>query len=79
MVNFIVGLILGATVGVCVAALCQTARDDRTDDLYRRLYRELLDKPNCNNCGDRECPYKPEWGGTVRVNCPLWVEPVEDE
>lgn len=27
---------------------------------------------NCNNCGKKNCEYKPDWGKQVRINCPLW-------
>ena len=28
--------------------------------------------PNCNDCVKEDCGYKPEWGMSVRYNCPLW-------
>ena len=27
---------------------------------------------DCNNCGKKDCKYKPEPGQMVRINCPLW-------
>ena len=30
--------------------------------------------PNCNDCGNRSCEYKPAWGESVRYNCPLYVK-----
>lgn len=27
---------------------------------------------NCNNCGKKDCEYKPAWGEPVRIRCPLW-------
>ena len=29
---------------------------------------------NCNNCGRKECQFKPEWGETIWWKCPLWEE-----
>ena len=29
---------------------------------------------NCNNCGKKNCEYKPDWGDQVRINCPLWED-----
>ena len=29
--------------------------------------------PCCNTCGKlKDCEYRPEWGDSVRWNCPLW-------
>lgn len=41
---------------------------------YARLGYNISTFGNCNNCGEEECKYKPEWGGIVRWNCPLWKE-----
>lgn len=27
---------------------------------------------NCNDCGAKDCEYKPDWGSPVRYNCPFW-------
>lgn len=27
---------------------------------------------NCNNCKAKDCKYRPDWGDSVRWNCPLW-------
>lgn len=40
---------------------------------YARLGYIVSTYDSCNNCGDKECKYKPKWGGPVRWNCPLWV------
>lgn len=39
---------------------------------YARLGYNISTYNSCNNCGDRECEYKPKWGDSVRWNCPLW-------
>lgn len=41
---------------------------------YARLGYEVSTYNNCNNCADKKCIYKPEWGKHVRWNCPLWKE-----
>lgn len=40
---------------------------------YARLGYEISTHDSCNNCGDKECTFRPEWGDSVRWNCPLWV------
>ena len=33
--------------------------------------KKILDLPTCNECGSRkDCQYAPEWGQSVRYNCP---------
>ncbi|MCD8086473.1 MAG: hypothetical protein LUF28_09190 [Clostridiales bacterium] len=78
MISFLLGLLLGGAVGVVVAALCAAAKDGEDVPAakggadYKRLYERLMALPNCNDCaGAKDCPCRPEWGGTVRVNCPL--------
>lgn len=40
-----------------------------------KSYEEILNLPNCQNCGKiGSCEYAPEWGQLVRYNCPLWEE-----
>ena len=39
---------------------------------YARLGYKVSTYDNCNNCKDKECKYRPEWGDSVRWNCPLW-------
>lgn len=39
---------------------------------YARLGYNVSTHNNCNNCKDKECKYRPEWGDSVRWNCPLW-------
>ena len=31
----------------------------------------ILILPSCNDCANTNCGYKPEWGESVRFNCPL--------
>lgn len=42
-------------------------------DEARRRYKASV-YHNCNNCGRKECQFKPEWGETVWWKCPLWEE-----
>lgn len=39
---------------------------------YARFGYNISTYDNCNNCRVKDCEYKPEWGRTVRYNCPLW-------
>lgn len=39
---------------------------------YARLGYNISTYNNCNNCKDKECKHKPNWGDSVRWNCPLW-------
>lgn len=77
MLEFICGIFAGGIVAAVIAARCrpaQTEQEETDAEFYRRLYAELMDQPNCNDCGDRkECEYRPEWGAAVRINCPLHV------
>lgn len=35
----------------------------------------IVNLPNCNDCAMQgSCDKRPEWGTTVRFNCPLWVK-----
>ncbi len=38
---------------------------------YARLGYKVSTYKNCNNCGRKECQFKPDWGKDVRWNCPL--------
>ena len=40
---------------------------------YARLGYKVSTYDSCNNCADKECKYRPEWGDSVRWNCPLWT------
>ena len=44
---------------------------DIADRIDNSIMLEKLN--NCNNCGAKDCPYIPEQGQIVRINCPLWV------
>ena len=37
-----------------------------------RLGAKVIKHNNCNNCKKKDCEYRPEWGDSVRWNCPLW-------
>lgn len=51
--------------------------------LYRlgdciRFYERVSNLPDCNTCGkSKNCGYRPDWGETTRINCPLWVSEKE--
>ncbi len=42
---------------------------------YARLGMKVSTYNSCNTCRGRDegCKYRPEWGDSVRWNCPLWV------
>ena len=48
-------------------------------DSYRMYHDDLVSKPNCNTCADKDCKYRPIPGDTVRANCPLWRGSEEGE
>ena len=35
------------------------------------MLREIISLPNCNDCKNKDCEYKPKWGEHIRYNCPL--------
>ena len=37
-----------------------------------RLGAKVIKHNNCNNCKKKDCEDCPEWGDSVRWNCPLW-------
>lgn len=38
-----------------------------------RLAESIRTQPCCNSCGKlKTCEYRPEWGESTRINCPLW-------
>ena len=42
-------------------------------DAYRIVFNRVKACVDCNTCGkQRNCEYRPEPGGTTRINCPLW-------
>lgn len=38
------------------------------------FYISVTSLPDCNTCGNKICGYKPKWGQSIRINCPLWRE-----
>ena len=48
-------------------------------DSYRMYHDDLVSKPNCNTCADKDCKYRPIPGDTVRANCPLWRGPQKED
>jgi hypothetical protein len=42
-------------------------------DCSTRSYaNQVVNLPNCNDCGRENCEYKPNPGEHARINCPLW-------
>lgn len=39
---------------------------------HKTVTEHLADYPSCNDCGAKDCEYKPDPGELVRINCPLW-------
>ena len=39
---------------------------------YARLGYKVSTYNNCNDGKAKECKYRPDWGDSVRWNCPLW-------
>lgn len=40
-----------------------------------RFLKAMKSAPTCNNCGKGNgCEYLPEWGKSVRYNCPHYVK-----
>ena len=39
-----------------------------------RTLRDILETGDCNNCGAKDCVYKPAPGQIVRYNCPFYKE-----
>ena len=55
------------------------SREDRevAEEYFRlvdwlRLLKEILDCGDCNDCGNRECLYRPKPGQMVRYRCPFY-------
>ena len=38
------------------------------------MLREIISLPNCNDCKNKDCEYKPKWGEHIRYNCPLHTD-----
>lgn len=43
----------------------------------RSYANQVLNLPDCNDCGVKDCEHKPNPGEHVRINCPLW-QPIEE-
>jgi hypothetical protein len=61
------------------AALEELEQVKHQRDSYRMYHDDLVSKPNCNTCADKDCKYRPIPGDTVRANCPLWRGSEEGE
>ena len=38
---------------------------------YKAFFDDVANKPDCNDCADKECKYRPRPGEVTRFNCPL--------
>lgn len=45
---------------------------------YLEEYDTILKLNNCNTCRNKNCPYRPNWGERVRINCPLYIKEVSE-
>ena len=43
------------------------------------MLHETMSLPNCNDCKNKDCEYKPKWGEHIRYNCPLHNADRKDE
>lgn len=44
-----------------------------TNKFHNETLTEILEKYHtCNDCKDKDCPHRPEWGEMVRINCFAW-------
>ena len=46
-------------------------------ETIRKQFRMILEMPDCNNCANKNCQYRPKWGENIRINCPLWKQSSE--
>lgn len=37
-----------------------------------RTLRRIEQSGSCNGCSNKDCGYRPEWGQSVRYNCPFY-------
>lgn len=44
-----------------------------------RALRDILETGDCNNCGVKDCVYKPAPGQVVRYNCPFYQRVVKKQ
>lgn len=43
----------------------------REVERYKAFFDDVANKPDCNDCADKECKYRPRPGEVTRFNCPL--------
>lgn len=61
--------------GVEVKRCNDCERGDCETCPYKEQLTALLMSPCCNGCADsKTCPFRPEWGKPIRLNCILWRE-----
>lgn len=41
-------------------------------EILRTFYNDIVSKPDCNTCKNKNCEYRPKLGDLTRFNCPLW-------
>ena len=64
----------------CQYDVCFETRLDKTiEDIAYILdslcvLRNIYETNNCNECGKKDCEYRPDWGKMVRYNCPFYEE-----
>lgn len=46
---------------------------------YKAFFDDVANKPDCNDCVDKECKYRPRPGEVTRFNCPLHRSKEEEE
>ena len=57
-------------------------RKDCEQCAYKEKLEEVLSQPNCNDCErarSNSCRVRPQWGESVRINCPLHIPKREAE
>lgn len=45
---------------------------------YAKVGEMYLKAPNCNDCADKMCKFRPPLGKLIRANCPLHVSKKEE-
>lgn len=57
---------------------CASEHDQLAE--WLKLLKSILDSGDCNNCAiQKMCNVRPEWGGQVRYNCPMFVRGEQEE
>lgn len=54
------------------AAEARAEKAERERDKYKLFFDDVVVKPDCNDCADLKCQYRPKPGEVTRFNCPLW-------